>query len=255
MSSYPLYDFARKRGKLLLDITNLLKISPLFLDYVTMQGHISKPSYTRKQRKEFLRIWTAIGRAHVSASHGPDLFQLLDIASSSLVADHDCDDCKSLYTAHPSPAGSPLELSHPPNALAEAHLRMAATDQQITYRSISVVGSDQTLPVPAAGSPLCTPNSTAAISTSKRSGLQGKRQARFGQASELGGFQFGSFISAVPAPPLTGNTLFGFKPASNAAPAPPPIENTLFGFKPASDAALTYNAGSTSSAGCISKPS
>ena len=166
-----------------------------------MQGYISKSSYTSKQRKEFLRTWTAIGRAHVSASHGLDLFQLLDIASSSLVADHDCDDCGSLCTAHPSPAGSPLELSHPPTALTEAHLRMAATDQQITDRRISVVGSGQTLPVPAAGSPSCTPNSTAAISTSKRSGLRGKRQAGSGQASELGRPLFGGFTSAAPAPP------------------------------------------------------
>jgi hypothetical protein len=185
-----------------------------------MQGHISKSPYTRKQRKEFLRTWTAIGRAHVSASHGIDLFQLLDIASSSLVADHDCDDCGSLCTAHPSPAGSPLELSRPPTTLA-------ATHQQITDRYISVVGSGQTLPVPAAGSPSCTPNSTAAISTSKRSGLRGKRQAGFGQASELGQSLFGGFTSAAPAPPVIG--IFGSKPASDAAPAPPPTGNSLFG--------------------------
>jgi hypothetical protein len=201
-----------------------------------MQGHISKSPYTRKQRKEFLRTWTAIGRAHVSASHGPDLFQLLDIASSSLVADHDCDDCGSLCTAHPSPAGSPLELSRPPTALAEAHLRMAATDQQITDR-----------PVPAAGSPSCTPNLTAAISTSKRSGLCGKRQAGSGQASELGRSLFGGFTSAAPAPPLTGSTLFGgftsaapappltgstlFSSFTSAAPAPPLTGSTLFGSK------------------------
>ena len=122
-------------------VTKLLNISPPIPDYVTMQGHISKSPYTCKQRKEFLRTWTAIGRAHVSASHGPDLFQLLDIASSSLVADHDCDDCGSLCTAHPSPAGSPLELSRPPTALTEAHLRMAATNQQITNRHILIVGS------------------------------------------------------------------------------------------------------------------
>jgi len=220
MSSYPLYDFTRKRGKLLLAVTKLLNISPPIPNYVTMQGHISKSSYTRKQQKEFLRTWTAIGRAYVSASNGLDLFQLLDIASSSLVADHDCDDCGSLCTAHPSPAGSPLELSRPPTALAEAHLRIAATNQQITDRRISVVGSGQTLPVPAAGSPSCTPNSTAAISTSKCSGLRGKRQAGSGQASELGRSLFGGFTA--PAPPLTGNTLFDSKPALDAAPAPPP---------------------------------
>jgi len=107
---------------------------------------------------------------------------------------------------------------------------MAATDQQITDRCISVVGSGQTLPVPAAGSPSCTPNSTAAISSSKRSGLRGKRQAGSGQASELGRSLFGGFTSAAPAP-LTGNTLFGSKPASDAAPAPPPTGNSLFGSK------------------------
>jgi hypothetical protein len=144
----------------------LLNISPPIPNYVTMQGHISKSSYTRKQRKEFLRTWTAIGRAHVSASHGLDLFQLLDIASSSLAADHDCDDCGSLCTAHPSPA---------------------------------------------AGSPSCTPNSTAVISTSNHSGLRGKRQAGSGQASELGRSLFGGFTSAAPAPPPTGNILFGSK--------------------------------------------
>lgn len=112
---------------------------------------------------------------------------------------------------------------------------MAATDQQITDRRISVVGSGQTLPVPAAGLASCMPNSTAAISTSKRSGLRGKRQADSGQASELGRFLFGGFTSAAPAPPLTGNTLFGSKPASDAAP--------------------TYNASSTSGAGRVSKSS
>jgi hypothetical protein len=209
-----------------------------------MQGHISKSSYTRKQRKEFLRTWTAIGRAHVSASHGPDLFQLLDIASSSLFADHDCGDCGPLYTAHPSPAGSPLELSRPPTASAEAHLRMAATDQQITDRRISVVGPGQTLPVPAAGSPSCVPNSTVAISMSNpfatstsfgSSGLRRKRQADSEQVSGVRPCLFGGFTSTAPVPPPpppTGNMLFGPKPASGAAPAPPPIGN-LFGPKPA----------------------
>jgi hypothetical protein len=140
MSSYPLYDFTRKRGKLLLSVLKLLNISPPTPNYVTMQGYISKSSYTRKQQKEFLQTWTAIGRAYVSASYGLDLFQLLNIASSSLIADHNCGDCGLLYTAHPSPAGSPLELSRPPTTSAEAHLRMAATDQQITNRRISVVG-------------------------------------------------------------------------------------------------------------------
>jgi hypothetical protein len=126
-----------------LSVTKLLNISPPIPNYVTMQGHISKLSYTSKQRKEFLRTWTAIGRAHVSASHGLDLFQLLDIASSSLVGDHVCDDCGALCTAHPSLAGSRLEFGRPPTALA--------------------------VPIPAAGSTSCTPSSTAAISTSKPS--------------------------------------------------------------------------------------
>jgi hypothetical protein len=75
-----------------------------------MQGRISKSLYTRKQRKEFLRTWTAIGRAYVSASHGPDLFQLLDISSSSLIAHNDdCDDCG---LAHLSPVGFTLCTSN-----------------------------------------------------------------------------------------------------------------------------------------------
>jgi hypothetical protein len=163
-----------------------------------MQGHISKSSYTSKQRKEFLRTWTAIGRAHISASHGPDLFQLLDIASSSFVADHDCDDCGPLCTAHPSPAGSTL----------------------------------------------CTPSSTAAISASKpgatttslfgSSGLPGKTQVGSGQASVFGSNLFGGFSSAAPAPP-TGNISFGSKPASDTAPP--------------------HNSSSTSGAGHVSKSS
>jgi hypothetical protein len=118
LSSRPPHNFTRKRAKLLLSVTKLLNISPPIPNYVTMQGHISKSPYTRKQRKEFLRTWTAIGRAHVSASYSPDLFQLLDIASSSLVADHDCDDCGPLCIAHPSSAGSQLESSRPPTAVA-----------------------------------------------------------------------------------------------------------------------------------------
>jgi hypothetical protein len=106
-----------------------LNISSPIPDYVAMQGHISKLLYTRKQRKEFLRTWTAIGRAHVSASHGPDLFQLLDIASRSLVADHDCDDCGPLYTAHPSPAGS--TLCTPNSTAAISTLKPGATSTSL----------------------------------------------------------------------------------------------------------------------------
>lgn len=143
-----------------------------------MHGHILKSSYTRRQRKEFLRTWTAIGRAHASASHGPDLFQLLDIASNSLVANHDCDDCGPLV--HPSPAASTL---YTPNSTAV----ISAFSPGAT--STSLFGS---------------------------SGLRGKRQAGSGQASGLGSNLFGGFSSAAPTPP-TG-TLFGSKPASDTAP-------------------------------------
>ena len=80
-----------------------------------MQDHISK-SYTRKQRNDFLRTWTAIGRAHVSASHGLDLFQLLDIASSSLVA-HD-DHCENCGLAHLSPVAFTLCTSNSTAAIS-----------------------------------------------------------------------------------------------------------------------------------------
>ena len=88
------------------------------------------------------------------------------------------------YTGHASPASGPLELSRPPTASAEAHLRMAATDKQTIDRRISVVGLGQTLPAPAAGLSSYTSSSAAAKSTSKpgltrtsifdRSGLHGK---------------------------------------------------------------------------------
>lgn len=118
----------------------------------------------------------------------------MDIASSSLVGDHVCDDHEALCTAHPSPAGS-LESGRPPTA-SEAHLRTAAT-------------------------------------TFDTSGLRGKRQADSGQASgpfgrnPFGGFDsaapspsrgfglFGGNGSAAPTPPLTGNILSGSKPASD----------------------------------------
>ena len=143
-----------------------------------MRGHISKLSYTPKQRKEFLRTWTAIGRAHVSASHGPDLFQLLDIASSGLVADHDCNGCVPLCTAHPSPTGSTL---YTPNSTAAI----------------------------SASKPGATSTSLFASS--------GLRETSSGQASELRSSLFGGFSSAALAPPNL-NTLFGSKPASDAAP-------------------------------------
>jgi hypothetical protein len=146
-----------------------------------MPGHISKSSYTRKQRKEFFRTWTAIGRAHVSSSHGPDLFQLLDIASSNLVADDDSDDCGPLCAAHPSPAGS---TSCTPNSIAATY----ASKHRAT--STFLFGS---------------------------SGLLGKGPASSGQVSGLGSTVFGGFPSAAPAPP-TGDTLFSSKPTSDAAP-------------------------------------
>ena len=146
-----------------------------------MQGHVSKLSYTLKQRKEFLRTWTAIGCAHVSSSHGPDLLQLLDIASTSLVADHDCNDYRPLYTAHLLPAGSTL---YTPNA----------TDI-----------------IPTSKPPV---TSTSFFGCSD---LRGKRQAGSGQASRLRSNLFSGFASAIPAP-LTRNTLLGSKPASNSAP-------------------------------------
>jgi hypothetical protein len=96
-------------------ITKSLNISSPILDYIMIQSHISKSSYTPKQRKEFLRTWTAIGRAYVSASYSPDLLRLLDIASSNLVADHGWDDRRPLYTSHPLPAGSALCI---PNSTA-----------------------------------------------------------------------------------------------------------------------------------------
>jgi hypothetical protein len=194
-----------------------------------MQGRISKSSYTSKQQKEFLRTWTAIGRAHVYASHGPDLFQLLDIASSSLAVDNVCDDCGELYTAHPSLAGSQLEFGRP-TALA--------------------------VPVPAAESTLCTPSSTVAMSTPKpdststsvsdSSGLHGKKRGKrqAGQASGLFGPSLFGGAPATPAPPPSGgfNLFGGF---ASAAPAPPATGNILFGSKPASDAVSTHNASST----------
>jgi hypothetical protein len=146
-----------------------------------MQGHISKSSYTRKQRREFLRTWTAIGRAHVSASHGPDLFQLLDIASSNLVTDDDRDDYGPLCTAHPSPTGS---TSCTPNSTAAISAAKSGATNTFLFGS---------------------------------SGLLGKGLASSGQVSGLGSTVFGGFSSAAPAPP-TGDTLFGSKPASDAAP-------------------------------------
>jgi hypothetical protein len=188
-----------------------------FPNYVAMQGHISKSSYTCKQRKEFLRTWTAIGRAHVSASHSPDLFQLLDIASSSLVGDHACEDCDELCTTHPSPAGSQLKFGRP-TALA--------------------------VPVPAAGSTSCIPSSIAAISTSKpdststsvsdSSDLHGKRRGKWQAVSGQVSGHFGPYLFAGAPPPSREFILFGG--FASAAPAPPPTGNT-FGSKPASDVA------------------
>jgi hypothetical protein len=86
---------------------------------------------------EFLRTWTAIGRAHVSASHGPDLFQLLDIASSNLVADDDRDDCGPLCTAHPSPAGS---TSCTPNSIAAISASKPGATSTFLFGSSGLLG-------------------------------------------------------------------------------------------------------------------
>ena len=105
-----------------------------------MQGRISKSSYTRKQRKDFLRTWTAIGRAHVSASHGPDLFQLLDIASSSLIAhDDDCDDCG---LAHLSPVGFTLCTSNSTAVISA--LKPGATNNAKTKAGYSKIEYSRT---------------------------------------------------------------------------------------------------------------
>jgi hypothetical protein len=162
-------------------VTKLLNISSPIPDYVTMSGHISKSSYTRKQQKEFLRTWTAIGRTHVSSSHGPDLFQLLDIASSNLVADNDSDNCRLLYAAYPLPAGATLYI---PNSIAAIYISKLRATSTFLFSS---------------------------------SGLLGKGPASSGQVSRLGSTVFGGFPSAIPAPP-TGDTLFSSKPTSDAAP-------------------------------------
>lgn len=146
-----------------------------------MQGHISKSSYTLKQWKEFLRTWATIGRAHVSSSCGPDLLQLLDIASTSLVADHDCDDCGPLCTAHLLPAGSTLCT---PNSTAAIP---ASNPQQLAHLSLAV----QT--------------------------YVGKGRQALVKRVGLGETCLAAFASAAPAP-STGNTLLGSKPALDAAP-------------------------------------
>ena len=59
------------------------------LNCFTIPGPISK-LYTHKQQKEFLRKWTAIGQAYISINYSQDLFQILDTASSSILAELYC---------------------------------------------------------------------------------------------------------------------------------------------------------------------
>ena len=127
------------------------------------------------------RTWTAIGHAHVSSRHGPDLFQLLDIASSNLVADNDSDDCRPLYAAHPSPARS---TSYTPNSIAATYASKQRATSTFLFGSL---------------------------------GLLGKGPASSSQVSRFRSNVFGSFPSTTPAPP-TRDTLFSSKPTSDTVP-------------------------------------
>jgi hypothetical protein len=105
----------------------------------------------------------------------------LDIASSNLVTDNDCNNYRPLYTAYLLPTGS---TSCIPNSIAAISVVKPGVTNTFLFGS---------------------------------SGLLGKGPVSSSQVSGLGLTVFGGFSSAIPAP-LTGDILFGFKPVSDAVP-------------------------------------
>ena len=65
--------------------TTLLNISLPIPNYITMRGRHSKtPVFTIEQRKDLLQTWTNIGRGLISTGQTTYLFQVLNVASSTL---------------------------------------------------------------------------------------------------------------------------------------------------------------------------
>jgi hypothetical protein len=115
-----------------------------------MRRHYPQKSlYTFKQLTEFLRTWNYIGHALAYTEQDPDLFQVLNAASSFLCGDHLCDDtlccCRAdLCTVDSPTAGNQyLKSKGSDNPSSETPFGRATNSQQIIERHNPFVDSTQ----------------------------------------------------------------------------------------------------------------